>query len=47
MNAVITLTIIMISVLLLLPSKKKPPITKVDDKVIDFIGGKACLRDAR
>ncbi len=47
MNIAIALTITMIVALLLIPSKKKPPVTKFDDKVITFINGKPCLIDAR
>lgn len=47
MNIAIALTLILILVVLIMPSSKKPPITKYDDRVIDFIAGKACLREPR
>ncbi len=43
----ITLITLMIIGVLLIPSKKKPPVTKFDDRVIDFVAGRVCLRDAR
>ena len=47
MSLAITLIIVTIVGLLIIPSKKKPPVTKFDDRVIDFVAGRVCLRDAR
>ncbi len=47
MSTAITMIIFMIVLLMILPSKKKAPVKKFDDKVIDFVAGRACLRDAR
>ena len=47
MTIAITLIIVTIAALLIIPSKKKPPITKFDDRIITFINGKFCLKDAR
>ena len=47
MSIAIALTLILILVTLMVPTKKKPPLTRYDDRVIDFIAGKACLRDVR
>ncbi len=47
MSTAITMIIFMIVLLMILPSKKKTPVKRFDDKVIDFVAGRACLRDAR